>query len=129
RTRADPDPKRAAIQITPSSADDDTRRTFGSMVSPPEPASEQRKPLTAEDLQAAGRRDLVGRIVDFADKLPRDQSFEEARAVVESIGTEGMRERFSDAVAKLYDFVGQLQRALEEPAPTLRVIHGWDDPP
>jgi hypothetical protein len=76
---------------------------------------------------------LVGLIIDVADKLPHDRSIEEARAVVESVGTEGMRERFSAAVAKLYDFIGQLQRALnerrtEEPAPKLRVIPGKDDP-
>jgi hypothetical protein len=127
RMRADA--KRARIEITAPSPDNGPRR---SMASPPEAAS--KPPLTAEDFQAAGRRDLVDLIVDIArSRLPRDQSFEEARAVVESVGTEGMRERFSEAVAKLYDFVGQLQRALnerriEEPAPTLRVIHGKDDP-
>jgi hypothetical protein len=75
---------------------------------------------------------LVDLVVEFASKLPRDQSFEEASAVVESIGTEGMRERFSEAVAKLDEFVDQLQRVLNErlievPAPALRVIPGKDD--
>src|SRR5262249_32038919 len=88
--RADPEP--AAINLTSSSEDYGPRRMFGSMASPPEPASEQRKPLTAEDLQAAGRRDLVELIIDIARfRLPRDQSFEEACAVVESIDAEGVR--------------------------------------
>ena len=100
---------------------------------PPEAASTTRpNPLTAEDLQAGHRRNLVDLVVEFASKLPRDQSFEEASAVVESIGTEGMRERFSEAVAKLDEFVDQLQRVLNErlievPAPALRVIPGKDD--
>jgi hypothetical protein len=103
---------------------------------PPEAASTTRpNPLTAEDLHAAGRRDLIGLIVDVASRFPRDQSFEEASAVVESIGTEGMRERFSEAVARIHDFVAQLRRILNEtqivdevPArPSLRVIPRKDD--
>jgi hypothetical protein len=71
--------------------------------------------ITAEVLQADVRKRLVDLIVDVASRLPHDQSFEEASAVVESIGdAEGMRERFSEAVAKLGEFVGQLQRALNE---------------
>ena len=92
-------------------------------------------PLTAEDLHAASRRNLIDLIVDVASRLPHDQSFEEASAVVESVGdAEGMRERFSEAVAKLYGFVGQLQRALNEgqidevPArPSLHIISNKDN--
>ena len=135
RMRADP--KRAAINTTPSPADNEARRTFlVARAPPPEAASKPPNPLTAEYFQVAGRRDLVDLIIDIArSRLPRDQSFEEARAVVESVGTEGMRERFSEAVAKLYDFVGQLQRALNErlidatptSTPTFHVISGKDE--
>jgi hypothetical protein len=98
-----------------------------------EAASTPLKPLTTEDFQAISRRNFVDLIVRVADQLPHDQSFEEACAVVESIDAEGRRERFSAAVAKLYVFVGQLQRALNEQQidddarPPLRVIPGNKD--
>jgi hypothetical protein len=126
-----------------------TVRRIGPRYTPPEPQSERLsivsaehnapppplKPLTAEDLHAASRRSLIGLIVEVASQLPHDQSVEEASAVVESVGdAEGMRERFREAVAKLYGFVGQLQRALneeqidEEPArPPLRIISEKDN--
>jgi len=136
--RAAPEPAAITFNATPSSTDNGPRRMFGSIASPPEPASEPPKPWTVEFLQASARRPLVGLIIDVADKLPHDRSIEEARAVVESIGdaeglrerfAEDLRERFSEAVAKLYEFVGQLHRALNErPAPTLRVIDGEGDP-
>ena len=85
------------------------------------------KPITAEDLQAGHRRQLIDLLVDVASQLPSDRSIEEARAVVVSLGRK--RDSFSAAVGLLYDFIGELHRALIEvpPAPTLRVIPGKDD--
>jgi len=91
---------------------------------PPKPL--QREPITAEDLQAARRNQLVDSITDLASQLPSDRSIEEARAVVVSLGRK--RDVFAGAVAMLHEFVGELHRALNErPAPTLRVIPGKDD--
>jgi hypothetical protein len=106
------------------------KRNAGDAENPPTLTSE----YFQVEAQAGHRNQLIDWIVDLARHLPRDPSPEEARAVVESIGTEAMRERFSAAVAKLYEFVGQLQRALherriEEPAPTLRAIPGGKDEP
>jgi hypothetical protein len=130
RMRADP--KRAAINTTPSPAENGTRRTFGSMP-PPEAASKQPK-LTAEDFEAARRRQLVDSITDLAREL-RPSNIEEAHAIVESVGARRRRDNFASAVAVLHDFLASLQRALnerviEEPAPTaptLGVICGGKD--
>jgi hypothetical protein len=90
-------------------------------------ASTQRKPITAEDFQSWHRRDVVHLIIDFASRhLPADRSIEEARAVVARADAEGKRERFSEAVAVLNEFVGELQRALNE-RPALRAIPGGKD--
>src|SRR5262249_26109969 len=134
RMRADP--KRSAINTTPLPADNEARRTFlVARAPPPEAASEQRKPLTAEDFQADQRRHLVDLIVDLATQLPNDRSFEEACAVVVSASTARKRDSFRAAVALLHEFVGQLQRALNErlidatptSTPTLHVIRGKDE--
>jgi hypothetical protein len=131
RMRADP--KRAAINTTPSPAENGTRRTFGNMPPPSEAASKQPK-LTAEDFEAARRRQLVDSITDLAREL-RPSDIEEAHAIVESVGAGRRRDNFASAVAVLYDFLASLQRALnerviEEPAPTaptLGVISGRKD--
>src|SRR5262249_57251311 len=90
------------------------------------------KRLRAEDFQAGHRRNLVDLIVDVADQLPRDQSFEEACGVVKSVG-EGRRESFSVAVAKLYGFVGQLKQSPPSPhcapSPAARTIEKPKPPP
>jgi Protein of unknown function (DUF3102) len=134
RMRADP--KRATINTTPSPADNEARRTFVVARAPsPEDASEQRKTLTAEDLERGRRRYLIDLFVDFAGHLPNDRSFEEACAIVVLAGAERKRDSFSAAVALLHEFVGQLQRALNErlidttptSTPTLHVIRGKDE--
>jgi len=122
------------VTIPPSPSQERRELNLPPPSAPPQPSDKLPK-LTAEYFEAVGRRNSVDLIVDVASRLPHDQSFEEARAVVESVGDAGgMRERFSKAVAMLYDFVGQLQRALTEqqidevPArPPFRVVPGKDD--
>jgi hypothetical protein len=137
----------AGARITLSGVRDTVR--IGPRYTVPEPQLERRsigsaehdaptpllKPLTAEVFHAVSCRKLIGLIVEVASQLPHDQSFEEASALVESVGdAEGMRERFSEAVAKLYHFIDQVRRAVNErlidevPArPSLRVIPRKDD--
>jgi len=101
-------------------------KAAGSPVQIASPKSLPREPITAEDLQAGHRRQLIDLLVDVASQLPSDRSIEEARAVVVSLGRK--RDVFAGAVAMLHEFVGELHRALNErPAPTLRVIPGKDD--
>jgi hypothetical protein len=104
-------------------------KAAGSPVQIASPKSLPREPITAEDLQAGHRRQLIDLLVDVARQLPSDRSIEEARAVVVTASAERKRDSFSAAVGLLYDFIGELHRALIEvpPAPTLRVIPGKDD--
>jgi len=130
------DPKRAAINTTPSPADNGTRPTFGSMASPPEASSTRPKMLTAEDCQAGHRKQLIDWIVDLANHLPKNRSIEEASAVVESAGAAGRRDSFALAVRTLDEFIGELRRAIDErlievptpaPAHSLHIVPGGKD--